>query len=103
MPREKRGIINLFGDLSKTLFDTSTDADILECKRQVHLIGRMTERVVHPVSQMLSVINETYDQLVQNRNHILSLQHYVEKVLAEIHFTEVVKEAKDKRLQIIDV
>ena len=93
MPREKRGIIILFGVISKTLFGTATDADVLECTRQVHLVGRMTERVVHSVSQMLSVINQTCDQLVQNRKHILSLQHYVEKVSAEIRFIEVVNEA----------
>ena len=93
MPREKRGIIILFGVFSKTLFGTATDADVLECTRQVHLVGRMTERVVHSVSQMLSVINQTCDQLVQNRKQILSLQHYVEKVSAEIRFIEVVNEA----------
>ena len=87
MPREKRYIINLFGVISKTLFGTATDADVLECKRQVHLVG------VHSVSQMLSFINQTCDQLVQNRKHILSLQHYVEKVSVEIHFIEVVNEA----------
>ena len=93
VPREKRGIINLFGVISKTLFGTATDADVLECKRQVHLVGRMTERVVHSVSQMLSVTNQTCDQLVQHRKHTLSLQHYVEKVSAEIRFIEVVHEA----------
>ena len=80
VPREKRGIINLFGVISKTLFATATDADVLECKRQVHLVGRMTERVVHSVSQMLPVINQTCDQLVQNRKHILSLQHCVRSI-----------------------
>ena len=92
VPREKRGIINLFGVISKTLFGTATDADVLECKRQVHLVGRMTEQVVNSVSQMLSVINQTCDQLVQNRKHILSLQHYVEKVSVEIRLIEVVNE-----------
>ena len=92
VPKEKRGIINLFGDISKTLFGTATDTDVFECKRQVRLFSRMTERV-HYGNQMLSVINQMHDQLVQNRKHILSLQHYVEKVSAEIRFIEVVHEA----------
>ena len=90
VPREKRGIVNLFGDISKTLFGTATDTDVLECKRQVRLVIRMTERVVHYV---IYFISQTYEHLVQNRKHILSLQDYVEKVSAEIHFTEVVNEA----------
>ena len=58
---------------------TATDADVLEYKRQLRLVGRINQRVVRCVSQMLSAINQNRDQLVQNGKHILGLQHNVEK------------------------
>ena len=59
-------------------------------------------RVVHSVSQMLSVINQTHSAVVQNRKHINVLQSYVQKVSDEVRHIANLWQNQDKQLQVIN-
>ena len=73
--RNRRGLLNVFGDLSKTLFGTATDADVQAVKRQLR-----NHQIVHTVSELLIIVNHTHVQLISNRWHINSLHKYSEQM-----------------------
>lgn len=100
--RQRRGLLNIFGQISKTLFGVATDDDVLECKRQIRQVGRLNQRIVHSVSQMLSVINQTHVQQVEDRKHILAIERYVGEMSHEIRFIESQLSQQDNLLQVID-
>ena len=99
--RTRRGILNIVGELSRSLFGTATDTDVAECRRQIELLKTRDRRVVHSVSKMLSVINQTHNAVVQNRKHINSLQDYVEKVSLEVRHMANLWQKQDNLLQIV--
>ena len=76
--RTKRGLLNIDGELSRSLFGTATE------------------------SQMLSVINQTHSAVVQNRKHINVLQSYVQKVSDEVRHIANLWQNQDKQLQVIN-
>ena len=92
VPREMRGLLNVFGDLSKTVFGTTTDADVQAVKRQLRTFGKLNHQVVHTVSELLTIENDTHDQLISNRRHIISLQKYSEQMV------NVIRTAKTENL-----
>ena len=55
--RDRRGLFNAFGDLSKALFGTATDADVQEVKNQLRAFGATNRKVVHYVSKLIIVIS----------------------------------------------
>ena len=57
--RDRRGLLNVFGELSKTLFGTATDEDVQAVKRQLRIFGKINHQVVHTVSELLTIVNHT--------------------------------------------
>ena len=57
--------------------------------------------MVHSVSKMLSVINQTHSAVVQNRKRINSLQNYVDKMSLEVRHLANVWQIQDNLLQIV--
>ena len=100
--RAKRGLLNVVGELSRSLFGTATESDVAECRRQIELLRTRDRRVTHSVSQMLSVVNQTHTAVVQNRNHINVLQKYVQKVSEEVRHIANLWQRHDKLLQVVN-
>ena len=49
--RDRRGLFNAFGDLSKALFGTATDADVQEVKNQLRAFGATNRKVVRSLRE----------------------------------------------------
>ena len=62
--RDRRGLLNVFGYLSKTVFGTATDADVQAVKRQLRTFGKLNHQFVLTVSELLNIVNHTHDQLI---------------------------------------
>ena len=99
--RDRRGLLNVFGDLSKTVFGTATDADVQEVKRQLRNFGKLNRQVVHSVSELLTIVNHTHDQLISNRKHIISLQKYSEQMANVIRKTDAVMNKTENRVDFL--
>ena len=100
--RQRRGLLNIFGQISKTLFGVATDDDVSECKRQLRQVGKVNQRIVHSVSQMLSVVNQTHIQQVEDRKHILGLERYISEMSRKMRFFETRLSQQDNFLQVIN-
>ena len=99
--RKRRGLLDVVGQLSRSLFGTATDSDVIECKRQIEILRTRDRRIVHSVSNMISIVNQTHTAVKQNRQHINALQEYVDKVSAEVRYIANVWQKHDKLLQVV--
>ena len=99
--RDRRGLLNVFGDLSKTLFGTATDEDVQAVKRQLRIFGKINHQVVHTVSELLTIVNHTHDQLISNRKHIISLQKYSEQMANVIRIADAFMNQTENRFEFL--
>ena len=53
----RRGILNIVGELSHSLFGTVMDSEVVECQQQIEWLQTRDRRVIYPVSKMLLVIH----------------------------------------------
>ena len=99
--RDRRGLLNVFGYLSKTVFGTATDADVQAVKHQLRTFGKLNHQVVHTVSELLTIVNHTRDQLISNRRHIISLQKYSEQMANVIRIADAVMNKTENRIDFL--
>ena len=99
--RDKRGLFDAFGDLSKAMFGTATDADVQEVRDQLRTFGATNSRVVHYVSKLITVVNHTHDQLSENRRHIVTLHKYCNQLSRAIRITATAMNSTKQRLTVL--
>ena len=100
--RDRRGLFNAFGDLSKALFGTATDADVQEVKNQLRAFGATNRKVVHYVSKLITVVNHTHVQLSENRRHIVTLHTFCNQLSRAIRVTVTAMNSTKQRLTILE-
>jgi len=98
--RKRRGLLDVVGQLSHSLFGAATDSDV-ECKRQIEILRTRDRRVFHSVSHIIPIVNQTHTAVKQNRQHINALQMYVDKVSADVIYIANVWQKHDKLLQVV--
>ncbi len=82
--RVRRGLFDFIGDISNKNFGTATEEEVRDCKRQIRMIRGTNQKIVHVVKNLITVVNQTYDELKANRQHILDIENYITKVATEM-------------------
>ena len=82
--RRRRGLINIIGEISHTLFGTATEQEIIDTRYQIDIMHQQNKKSMHVVSRLITVLNHTNDHSQRITDHINSLQIYVAKVADEI-------------------
>ena len=75
--RIRRGLLNFVGIISNKLFGTATEAQVEECRRLLITASASNRKISHLFIKLTSVVNQTYDQVQENRNHLIKLENYV--------------------------
>ena len=83
--RSKRGILNIVGEISHTLFGTATDKSVEELKKLVSTTQVRQNQVIHRLNGVLSVINHTYDGIEENRNRLNELTDFVNETVEAVN------------------
>ena len=103
--RSRRGLIDVVGHLSKTLFGTATSRDINKVRRLINMLGNRQEEIVHHVTNLWTLVNKTRSYVRENREDIGTLQQQVRDVRLALsrHFSVLTKEIKTVRFaQAVD-
>lgn len=82
--RTRRGLLNLVGTVSKSLFGTATESDVNELRAALDDVGRTTDMLVHDHRRMISVVNQTRKYVQENRMDIRDLQRHQEALDGQI-------------------
>ena len=94
--RHKRGLFNFVGSISKELFGLSTQQDITKLTETINKNSKETSIMTHHVNQMLSVLNTTQMNVVENRqllNDLITassnLNHWLKDVILDNRFYQL--------------
>ena len=71
--RHRRGLINFIGGLSSSLFGVATEGQVRAVAQQVENAQRSIDVLFHNQDKLVSVLNATREQAVQNHGDILTL------------------------------
>ena len=72
-PRPKRGILDIVGQISKSLFGTATNADVSEVRNKINENRDSLNAVIHHQNDMLTIINITRQEVEDSRSALNQL------------------------------
>ena len=98
--RMRRGLLNFVGDISNKLFGTATEQEVEECRRYINAVSTSNRHVAHVVNNLVTVVNQTHDQVKQNRAHLQNLEKYMDKAY---DFVRVLHRGLDRQQQRLEI
>ena len=78
--RHRRGLIDVGGELLHQVFGVVTSKQVETSRRMIHLVHASNQQIIHQSNKMVTVINQTYNEIISHRQHIME----VEKSLSEL-------------------
>ncbi len=82
--RVRRGLLNVVGEISNKLFGTATEAEVNECRVQIARVSALNKRVVHTTNELITIVNQSRDEIKTNRQHVRHIEHYLDKLANEL-------------------
>lgn len=71
--RNKRGLLDFVGMVSKTLFGVATDAEVQSLQQKVEQNRHNAQHIVQLQEEMLTIVNATHEEVVRNRAALNSM------------------------------
>ena len=68
--RRSRGLINVGGQILHSLFGLATSNQVQISRQMINIIRTSNKHIIHQTNNMVSVINQTYNEMKLNRRHI---------------------------------
>ena len=99
--RTRRGLLNIIGTLSNTLFGTATEDEVFETRKQIDLLTKKNNQIVHVARQLITIVNQTNEHSRRINEHINSIQTYVSKVAHQISATQRKLDSNNRRFNIL--
>ena len=100
--RTRRGLLNFVGILSNKLFGTATESQVAECRRLLVTVSASNQRITHVFKELTSVVNQTHDQVKENREHLVHIENYITQVSTTVNkiSSQLRKQAQQVRAMI---
>ncbi len=100
--RYRRGLFDFVGEISNKLFGTATEEEVDECRRQLDRLSGMDQRVTHAYNKLITLVNQSHEQLVEYRKHINALQQYSANMSKEIKYMEDILSKSTEEIHLVD-
>jgi hypothetical protein len=100
--RVRRALIDLIGIISSKLFGTATEAEVKLCKRQIKKAQKENRRVIHTAEKLITIVNQTHDQVKENRKHVRNIEKYVNELAKVIQKLQDISERQNEQIQLLD-
>ena len=97
--RHKRGLLDAGGMVLHQLFGEATSADIQTSRHLIQQIRESNKQVLHNANELVSVINQTYNELSLHRTHLLDIEKSVTKLYAQVNTLQRVSAIRFERLR----
>ena len=78
--RRRRSLIDVGGELLHQVFGVATSKQVETNRRMIQLVRASNKQIIHQSNKMVTVINQTYNEIISHRRHIQE----VEKSLSEL-------------------
>ena len=83
--RQRRRLLDVVGQLSKSLFGTATVSDVRRIANAVKQSRGQQEKIIHQVNDMLTVVNHSNHEIQANRDRLNSLTRSLTKTALPIN------------------
>ena len=101
--RVRRGLLDVVGKVSNKLFGTATEEQVEHCRRKINDVMLINQKIVHTTNELVTIVNQTHDAVRTNQQHIVDIEHFVEKLIIEIErFGKVASSMMGRVMQIED-
>ena len=92
--RRRRAIIPVVSDLLGFLFGTASEGDLHDIRNAIKNLNANQQKLTHIISKSLTIINQTRDEVVLNRNRVNKLLDAVSNIYKQLDiFRRYIKEA----------
>ena len=82
--RSRRGLLNIVGSLANTLFGTATEAEVEVTRQKLKSVSKKNRRITHVVKELITVINQTHDELKALNLHVRSSEQYLSDMVKQV-------------------
>ena len=79
--RRRRGLIDVGGQLLHSIFGLATSNQVDISRQMIKLVRASNQHIIHQTNNMVTVINQTFNEMVLNRQHIQD----VERSLSDLY------------------
>ena len=105
MSRTKRGLFDFVGTISKSLFGVATDHDVVQLKEVVNSNRNALSVITHQHNKMLTVVNATRFQMLENRetiNNLIDTTSALKKWVARVNLRQQLYHVLIFRINMIE-
>ena len=78
--RQRRGLINLGGDILRAVFGIATEDELATFRKALNNNAENINRLYHDRNTLVSIVNDTLDAAKENRQHIKHLENVLNKL-----------------------
>ena len=78
--RTRRGLFNFLGEVSNKLFGTATEKQVRDCELIIEQFREENKKVVHVTNELVSIVNQSHNQITENRKHIREIENYLARI-----------------------
>ena len=75
--RHKRGLLDAGGMVLHQLFGVATSGDVANSRQLIRQVCDSNKQILHKANKLVSVINQTYNELSLHRTHLLDIEKSV--------------------------
>ena len=97
--RHRRGLIDAGGMLLHVLFGLATTSQVDTSRRLIQQVRTHNHTILHKTNQLISIVNQTFDELVQNRQHIQAIEQSLSNLFQHIQTWQSVNDVAFETLR----
>lgn len=101
--RTRRGLLNIVGQISQKLFGTATEAQVEECRRLIAELTVGYKQVSHSFNELVTIINQTHNEVVTHRRHIRKIEKFVTNITANLNYILSVTRHQQEYIEFLNI
>ena len=83
--RHKLGLLDAGGMVLHQLFGVATSGDVATSRQLIRQVRDSNKQILHKANELVSEINQTYNELSLHRTHLLDIEKSVTQLYAQVN------------------
>ena len=97
--RHKRGLLDAGGMVLHQLFGVATSGDVATSRQLIRQVRDSNKQILHKANELVSVVNQTYNELSLHRTHLLDIEKSVTQLYAQVNTLKRVSAIRFERMR----
>ena len=97
--RHKRGLLDAGGMVLHQLFGVATSGDVATSRQLIRQVRDSNKQILHKANELVSVVNQTYNELSLHRTHLLDIEISVTQLYRQVNTLKRVSAIRFERMR----